>query len=125
MKFKYLHIPFYFGLSILFMGVCFVLWQWPAGYVVFFTGWLMELVFHVLLVIEILTSVKARRNAKLGWGCFYIIFAALVLLLIFRFRVASVFLLFILGSIYLGRLRRSFIPTRSARNITFDSFNID
>jgi hypothetical protein len=123
MKIRYLHVPFYFGLSILALGILFKIQHYPGGLLFTGIGSVLELTFFSLLIAEVFTSGKAKRNIKLTWGFGYclLLFGAFVF---WWFSLLSlIFFIALAGFCYLQAGRKKFITTKEdIRQITFDSF---
>ncbi len=124
LRFRYLHLPFYFGLSILFIGILFKIQHWEGGEFMIWGGLGLLVVFFIMTLFEILTSKKARRKSKLTWAASYLLLPIVIFL--FLPKLFCAFGLLIVGTIYLGGVRRLFITSRrDFDNITFDSIKID
>jgi hypothetical protein len=119
MKFRYLHIPYYFGLAIIAIGILFRIQHWLGYDVLVLAGVVLELTTAILVVIEITTSGKATKHQKILWAINYSLFP---LLAVWLFPGLLLLLLFFLGGTdYLNRGRKNFIETRRDIN-NFDSF---
>ncbi len=67
MKFTKLQIPFYFGLAILAIGILFKIQHYPGAELMIGAGLLLEVLFVILVLTEIITSKKAAKNLKILW----------------------------------------------------------
>ncbi len=106
------------------IGILFTIQHWFGGYYLIYAGVLLQVVFNIMTLIEIVTSVKARRKSKLSWGAAYLFLPLILSQLLFKFLLFSLVLIFIIGTVYLTIGRKYFIPTRN-KLPTFDSFEID
>jgi len=126
MKFRYLHVPFYFGMSLLLMGALFKIMHWGGGNLQLVCGLVLETTFFILAMVEILSSLQVRRKVKLAWGFSFLFLPVLALACLFWLPFISSVFVFLLGSVYLGLGRNKFVPRRKKmENITFDSFTIE
>lgn len=91
-----------------------------------FGGMLFEITFTIMILLEILTSIKARRKTKLFWGASYVLVTSVAILLLYELRIICFLLIFISGLTYLGFGRKKFIvPDNDLTRIKFDSITID
>jgi hypothetical protein len=120
MKIPYLHVPFYFGLSVFFIGALFKIQHWYGGEILLLSGIVIESTFVILVLTEILTSKKATKSLKIIWCIEYSAFPVLAVLFFPTFFL--LLLIFIGGTNYLNRGRKRFIVTRKERN--FDSIDL-
>ena len=125
MRFRYLHVPFYYGMSVLFIGILLKIQRWSVNseYVII-GGTLLVGTFFILAVLEILTSAAARRISKLIWAA---VQAGVPIAAVFILpKLFAPFALLITGSVYLSGGRRLFVPSkRDFERITFDSIKKD
>jgi len=120
MKFRYLHVPFYVGLSILCFGILFRIQHWPGSQILIWAGTATELICNVLILTEIISSAKATVQKKAFWIAQYLPLA--ILSYVFCPSLVCIVLMLISGNYYFRRGRRNFIGT-TAEHLTkqFDS----
>lgn len=120
MKFKSLHIPFYFGIVVLVIGTLFRLMHWEGSSLIIGCGLVLEALFAVLVTIEMFTSTKAATKTKaIGLLIIVIPFS---LILIFLRGLPIIIFLGVFGSAYLSIARKRFlINKRDLTGVTFDS----
>ena len=119
MKFTKLQIPFYFGLAILALGILFKIQHYPGAELMIAIGLLLEAIFIILVLTEIISSKKATKNLKILWVIEYTLFP--VLALIFFPLLWLGILIFLSGTNYLSRGRKKFLFTR--REVLNDDFD--
>ena len=120
MKFTKLQIPFYFGLAILALGILFKIQHYPGAELMIAIGLLLEAIFIILVLTEIVTSKKATKNLKILWVMEYTLFPILALLY-FPLLWLGI-LIFLGGTNYLSRGRKKFLfKIREVLNEDFDS----
>lgn len=77
-----------------------------GGAILHIAGTILELIFFILLLLEIFTSRKAPRSSIIIWGIAYIAVAVFCFLFVVHFILPIVF---IAGSIYLISGRKKFV----------------
>ena len=111
MKFKLLGPLFYFGLFFLTIGTLFKIQHWPYGKLCQLTGEYFELLFFILIVVEIIGSKKITLKYKIGLASSYIAVATITFLIVPA--IVLIFVIFLLGTMYLKKVRRSVLFTRT------------
>lgn len=120
MSIRILPVFLYFGLLFLTLGTLFRIQHWECGRMVQATGTLLNLGFFILLLAEVVSSRKAGNGTKVVVGLAYLVFPLLSYW--YMPAVLLIFVLLILGSIYLRWLRKRFLFSRQGLNTDdFDS----
>ena len=120
MKVSFLQLPFYFGLSVYLVGVLFRIQHYPGGMLCIDAGLLLEAIFCLLVLVEIIFSKKAGVAAKILWSLGYTLSPLIAVFFLPMLIMAG--LLFFWGNTYLQGGRKVFLFRRSeAEKIPFDS----
>lgn len=120
MKFRFLHIPFYIGLSTLCVSITFFIQHWPGAGLLWIIGIVIETIFIVLALAEVIRSSKVETTLKIVITIPYIVMSVFVF--IFLRGLFAILLVFILGIVYLKAIRKKVITTKKdMAGIQFDS----
>ncbi len=110
MKHNVLNPLFYIGLLFITIGTLFKIQHWQYGALSQSFGIILELLFFVLVIVEILTSKKAALSHKILFASIFIILPVVVYLCLPA--LLFIFAILLIGSIYLTRIRKRFLYTR-------------
>ncbi|MBL7719442.1 MAG: hypothetical protein JNL72_11440 [Flavipsychrobacter sp.] len=114
-----LRLFFFIGVAIFFVGALFRIQHWPYGSTIVWIGLLFEVVFFLLVFVEMLMSKKASSGTKLIWMVTYLICLSASWWFI---STLSMLAWVVLGLVYLRIGRAKFLFTRSKlEQIQFDS----
>ena len=120
MKFKFLHVLFYIGVAVLFIGNLFCIQHWylNSSYLIVLSGNGIEAVFSVLSLIEIISSKKASVSQKIFWT----LVVLLTLGACFLRGLVPLLIVMVCGSRYLLRGRKAFLFNKNRKPyVEFDS----
>lgn len=121
MYIRRLHSIFYLGLALLVIATYINIQHWDYRNEAYLTAIAATCIFFVLVLAEIFTSKKPSATAKLTWGISYLL---IVLVPIFvTGGIPAAILIYITGIHYLGKGRRTFLPTRPNEK-QFDSIDM-
>ena len=121
MKPSLLNSLFYLGLVFITIGTLFKIQHWTHGRLCQSIGLALELFFFIMVIVEILKSKKAVLSIKITFTSIYTL---LPVIIYFYFpALVLIFAILILGSVYLTRVRKKILFTRS-EIIARDSYSI-
>ncbi len=123
MKIRILPLPFFMGLTVLFISTVFKIQHWAGGQLMFLGGSMQESVFTVLMFTEIINSKKATTKTKAQWGVVYSILAIVALL--FLRGLPLLLFIFAAGITYLTVGRKKFHShKRKPEHVYLDSVDV-
>ena len=118
MRYKLSRALFYLGMAVLFIGNLFSLQHWEGGHTTILVGNILEGIFSIFALIEIISSQKASAVQKVIWGL--VMFVGLCACF-FR-GLIPLFAILLCGRQYLNTGRKYFlIPKKKYGGIEFDS----
>lgn len=101
---------FYFGLFVLTIGILFRLQHWPGGQLMQTLGLVVEGLFFFFVVVEIVRSKKAGTVQKAALLAVYLLYP--IIAYFYLPALVLLFATFVIGNLYLRKLRRMMMYTR-------------